>query len=360
MPSQQVDEQLVQHLYGTAVESGDWLPALERFCQLLGSCEAGFSVSRGGPNLSMVETTGRVLTREVTDRYVEHFGRFDPKLKILARKTPGYLFNDVRHFDQQFLNRDFFYQEYSLRLGTRHTLDMLAERCTGREVYLAVMRRSRAGPYEPKSEILFRQSSTHFVRALALKEKMDCLRRAGDTLDGLDFGVVVVDSFHRVTLLNRVADNRLAEEGELRVSRGILTVRSSDVDRRLNALVDSALAGHAEGGTFKVEGSIDGPLTVRVAPLPAGSRIAAPRGPAALIIIGDTKRQPRHADLSDLYNLTEAESRLALAIAEGRTLASIAARHGVKYSTVRSQLLSVMQKMGVHRQADVARVLASI
>ncbi|HLY05632.1 MAG TPA: helix-turn-helix transcriptional regulator [Rhizomicrobium sp.] len=360
MSIRHVDEQLVQHLYGTAVDTGDWRPALGRFCQLLDSCEAGFTMTAGGPDtMSMVETTGRLLTPELIDLYVRHYGRFDPKLAILAENAPGYLLNDARHFDEQFVSRDLFYQEYTRQVGTRHTLHMLAKRSASRQIYLAVMRSRRPGPYQTQAEIVFRQSSSHFVRALSLMEKVDCLRRAGDALDGLDFGIVVVDSFHRVALLNRMAEDLLAERGELQMNRGILSARRHDTDRRLKALIDSAVAGHAEGGVLEIRDAAGTGLAMRTCPLPAGSRIAAQRSPAVLIIIGGAKRRPGRADLSALYDLTEAESRLALAIAEGRTLASIAALHGVKYSTVRSQLQSVMQKMGVRRQADVVRLLAS-
>ncbi|HEX9158655.1 MAG TPA: hypothetical protein VF835_00385 [Rhizomicrobium sp.] len=361
MFSGRVDEPLVGHLYGTAVETGDWRPALERFCQLLGSCEAGFTMTAGGPDtMSMLETTGRMLTPELTGLYVRHYGRFDPKLKVLAHNAPGYLFNDARHFDERFVARDLFYQEYSRRVGTRHTLHMVAERSAGRQLYLAAMRKRRAGPYEPRSEALFRQASGHFVRALALKERMDCLRRAGDALDALDFGVLVVDSVHRVCLLNRAAEVLLLEEDELRTGRGILCAVSAHIDRRLKALIGSVLAGRGEGGVLEIPNAKGGTLTLRVVPLPASHRMGVHASSAALVLIyGKSKRQLGRRDLATLYGLTEAESRVAVAVGEGVTLTAIAARHAVRYSTVRSQLLSVMQKMGVHRQADVARLLAS-
>jgi DNA-binding CsgD family transcriptional regulator len=355
----EVDEQLIGALYGTAVETGDWRPALERCCKLLNSCEASWSIFIGRSQVHTLESTGRILTQEAFRRYAEYYGRVDPKLHIFARQQPGYLFNDACHFDEQFVAHDVFYQEYSRSLGTRHTLDMLVRREAGRGLYVAAMRPKQAGPYDARSEILFRQASGHFARALAIKEKMDCLRHAGDTLDRLDFGVIIVDSFYRVRLLNRPAEERLAKEGELRMSGGILFARSSDGNRRLKALIDAALQGRVESGVLEITDA-DATLTIRVCPLPAASRIATQRGPTALILIGGGKRRASRTDLAALYDLTEAESRVALAIAEGRTLAAIAALHGVKYSTVRSQLLSVMEKMGVHRQADVARVLASI
>jgi|SRR5579871_3873838 len=353
----QIDEQLIGALYGTAVHDGDWRPALERFCELLDSCEASLPIGTG-PNFVTVETTGRVLTPEATGRYVEHYGRFDPKQKIFAKNSPGYLFNDARHFDERFVAKDVFYQEYSRSLGTRHTLDMLVERNAKRELYLAAMRPRHAGPYEPGAEALFRQASGHFARALALKEDFDCLREAGDALDSLELGVVVVDLFHRVRLLNSAAERQLVQVGELILSRGILSSRSQVRARQLHALIDAAVSGKPEGGLMNVPKRDGSTVTLRVTPLPASSRIPVRRSPAALILIcGEAKSRLDQADLASLYGLTEAESRVAMALADGMTLAAIALRHEVKWATVRTQLLSVMQKMGVHRQADVARLL---
>jgi DNA-binding CsgD family transcriptional regulator len=308
----------------------------------------------------MVETTGRVLTPALTRLYVQHYGRFDPKLKILARNVAGYLLNDARHFDENFVARDLFYQEYSRQVGTRHTLHMLAERSAGRQVYLAVMRPRRSGPYQAEAEAYFRRASAHFMRALALKENLDRLHRVEDVLDSLEFGVAVVDSFYHVRLLNRAAKWQLMQDGELHLCRGMLSARSPARARKLHALIDFAASGDPEGGVMRVSDRDGNTFTLRIAPLPADSRIATQGSPAVLILIcGESKCKLNHADLAALYGFTASESRVAIAVADGTTLAAMATRHGVKYSTVRTQLLSVMQKMSVHRQADVARLLVS-
>lgn len=53
------------------------------------------------------------------------------------------------------------------------------------------------------------------------------------------------------------------------------------------------------------------------------------------------------------FGFTPAEQRLASLLVAGKTLREAAAASGVKYSTVRSQLNSVFQKVGVQRQAEL-------
>ena len=64
--------------------------------------------------------------------------------------------------------------------------------------------------------------------------------------------------------------------------------------------------------------------------------------------------------LRQMFQLTEAEARVATAIAQGQSTEMIAQENGTSVETVRSQTKKVMQKTGVHRQGElVARLLSS-
>jgi GAF domain-containing protein len=71
-------------------------------------------------------------------------------------------------------------------------------------------------------------------------------------------------------------------------------------------------------------------------------------------------RQERHPTehlLCSRFGLTATEARVALGIARGESLVSIAERHRVAVATARSQLKAVFSKLGTHRQAElVARL----
>lgn len=77
--------------------------------------------------------------------------------------------------------------------------------------------------------------------------------------------------------------------------------------------------------------------------------IARPRGDAKLI----AERVRR------LYGLTQAEARVVSALVLGRTVDEIAFAHGVRASTVRAQVRSIYDKIGVNRQADLVRLALS-
>ncbi len=66
------------------------------------------------------------------------------------------------------------------------------------------------------------------------------------------------------------------------------------------------------------------------------------------------------AELCRTLGLTPAEARVALALANGRTLAEIAESRGVSIHTVRNQSKSAIAKSGVRRQAQLVRLVADV
>ncbi len=66
------------------------------------------------------------------------------------------------------------------------------------------------------------------------------------------------------------------------------------------------------------------------------------------------------ARLAAAYGLTRAEAGVALAVVEAGGLARAASRLGISRSTARTHLQHVFQKTGVHRQAELVRLLLTL
>ena len=63
--------------------------------------------------------------------------------------------------------------------------------------------------------------------------------------------------------------------------------------------------------------------------------------------------------LRALYEMTQAESNVAIALTNGLSPGQIAENNGTSVDTVRSQLKAIYSKMGVSKQQDVIRTLLS-
>src|SRR5581483_7111447 len=111
-----------------------WKPALRAASDVLDSAEVALAALVPG-DVPMFETTGRLLSEEARQRYEQHYGRLDPKLRLIAKGGEGFVFNDSAHFDEFFVGRDPFYQEFTRWVGSRHTLDIAIAPDRDRPVY---------------------------------------------------------------------------------------------------------------------------------------------------------------------------------------------------------------------------------
>jgi len=227
------------------------------------------------------------------------------------------------------------------------------------------MRTGAQGRYQPDEEKSFAEMAAHFARVRRLKDHLDLARGRASyavaALDQLRFGLVVLGGDGRAVVENAAA-RRIFAEGAIALRAGRLTLRDPAAARELDAMIARALAGAYEAAALRVAGAAERAWVLWVMRLPPSSPMASGEAPGAMVLIGDPDAggRIRRSALMSLYALTPAEADLALALAGGATLKTIAQDRGVKINTARSQLLAVLEKTGVHRQADLTRILATL
>jgi DNA-binding CsgD family transcriptional regulator len=84
-----------------------------------------------------------------------------------------------------------------------------------------------------------------------------------------------------------------------------------------------------------------------------------PARPVAILIVTDPERarQVHRKQLRERYGMTAAEADFALEIVKGDGRQAAAVRLGVSLATARTHLERIFAKTGVHRQAELVRVL---
>ncbi|HUH91628.1 MAG TPA: hypothetical protein VL742_00595 [Casimicrobiaceae bacterium] len=336
------------------------MPALGRFRSMIACADAAITVAVGDGEFHLT-ATHEVLAEDFSAAYIGYYHAIDPKNRFLGRDA-GKLFNDAAHFDEAFVSRDAFYQEFTIPNGMRHTLDMNIGAALGQDVYFAAMRTARQGPFDRRSEELFQLVSRHVARAVAMRRRIERTQaisaHAAAALDRLGFGIAVLDRRGRVLVRNAFAA-RLCDgtEGPAWGS----DLRAGMAGRILRPLINTVLAGHgAKVASVPREGG--GCWAVWIAALPPwnGLAIDAPGGAIVLIGAPQVRRSPKAEDLMILYGLTHSEAELARALVGGATLKEIAGVRHVKLSTVRTQLLSLLGKTGFNRQAQLTRALGCL
>lgn len=239
---------------------------------------------------------------------------------------------------------------------------------SGPFVQLSFYRTFGQEPFGRRELRLLQRLAPHFSRMARLRLRMDSRTAvepwAADLVDGLPWGVVLLDAARRSLLVNREATRILAAADGLVLGRSELRATHGEDGRSLERLMSLATAGSPagrRGGDVAItRPSGERPWLVTVVPI--GSREplrvgeAEPR--AAVHIIDPMNRLSAPGErLRAMFGLSPAEQRLAVDLVHNLTLAEAAEHHGSALSTVRTQLLRLFAKTGTSRQSELVALL---
>jgi len=109
-------------------------------------------------------------------------------------------------------------------------------------------------------------------------------------------------------------------------------------------------------------GQVTVALRWRIGPGMTQVTVRAPRLMSTVGPYRDLERRPeiRGRRLMELFGLTSAEARLAVALVQDHRLEDIAAGSSVRMPTIRTQLRATLAKTGTHRQAELVRLLLTL
>jgi DNA-binding NarL/FixJ family response regulator len=189
---------------------------------------------------------------------------------------------------------------------------------------------------------------------------------ADEALNRIAVGVFLIDVDRKVLSRNRRADELLAEADGITLGReGLLRGEKPAQTQALRDIIDVAIA---RVGTSNRQGSDAVALTrdsgkrplIAVA-CPLGREPAAPGEPAVGLFVTDPEWRSSDAAqaVAQLYGLSPAETRLALALVRGLRLDEIADEFGLSRNTVSYTLKNLFRKTETDRQADLISLFMS-
>ena len=232
------------------------------------------------------------------------------------------------------------------------------------------LQRSKAQGHAQAAEIdLVELLRPHLARALTLADQVDTLesiaRFSSAMFEASPNGLFALDGSGNILFANSRAETHLRAGDGLCANGGRLNASLSSEQAALDRLIRDASCVELKGrgGWTRVSRTNGGPpYAIFVAPLNIQDEELLAQSAKVLVIVHDTgeHRQADAAMLGGVYGLTEAEARLASALSAGHSIESAAANLGVQVTTARSQLKSVFRKVGVNRQQDLVRLLATL
>ena len=180
-------------------------------------------------------------------------------------------------------------------------------------------------------------------------------------LDRLSLGIAVLSAQGIVLDMNRAARRLLDRRDGLVFGHGKIAATDVEAQRRLDRAIAAVLAGGAER-PVSIPREKGAPLTIIIAPAVVDQSQLTGSSARAILFISDPNLVPENAGarIGSLYGLTRAEAEVAERIAIGMDAAEIAKARGTSIATARTQLKTLMAKIGASRQSDVVRSVLAI
>jgi DNA-binding CsgD family transcriptional regulator len=203
------------------------------------------------------------------------------------------------------------------------------------------------------------QRATQLCQHLA--ELQTHAKAAMNALDAWWMGWLLVDRAARVLACNHTAQVCLDRRDGLAVSNGCLVTGYADDTCSLHMLIRNAQGSSAPTASTMVtrRHSRKKSLEVMILPVQWQSRLYTELRAAAMLFVHDSEleRSSQPDILRTLYGLTRVEAGVADAVAQGKTLRMIADELEITLYTARDHLKHIFEKTGVHRQAELTRLL---
>jgi DNA-binding CsgD family transcriptional regulator/PAS domain-containing protein len=363
LSSEQVDaDSAVAALYTAAVDPTAWSAALDKLCALSGAQAANCFVQ---DTLSgeFSEYHYRGYDDSAANLYMQHYGQIDLPLQSVLSSRPGKLQTVDHLLSRSDIARSEFYQDFYIPEGFAHPCGGLLMDGDNR-IVLGLHRPTGMKPYEDNVKADLQRVLDHLPHVFRVRDMARSAQHAALAstagLDALPRGVVIVDRALRLRYLNPAAARVLKAGPELRIVARQLAAADAASMRSLQTRVRQACLPTPKVSRVPIcIPDRDGRpcLEVHVVPIPL--HVAAGlQGESASAMV--TLRRPFGPSQWRLATpppcgLSPAEAAVVDALVEGCTPTEIALRHGVRITTVRSQIAAVLRKTGARRIGDVIK-----
>lgn len=367
-------DQLLLSLYSSVLQPHTipgMLDTLDAFMQSDGIHLLGWHQLRNAATLSMA--TQRI--REVHSAYDAEARALDTRMDAGLKQPIGTIFACQQHFDDRFVSRDRFYQEFLIPLtGMRYIMGSRIHSHAGEDVFMVFNHEHGRRPFSTTQLQQFQQLIPHLSNWFTQLRQTEALRAAAwsgeQGLATLEQGVMLLGHIGQLLYVNPVAENWLQHSPWRAASNWLRQpALESAIQRTRRQRVATSLPQSWPQGQF----------VLHLLPVPQEGfqrQIALsspgmnspdnglnlhPGGDILLLIRpSHRQRQPSSVNLAALFDLSPAESRLAQALAGGLSAESYAQQQQLSLATVRSQIRAILMKSGEDNLQSLLRLLAAL
>ncbi len=361
---------MIGRIYEAGLNPALWRSVLDDLCRVLNgaACQI-YTIDCESRKLVQQWDCG--LPRQFTDEYRAYYSKLSERNDILLRNPGLSVIYDRMFFDEAEMDRSEMYR-WRAGFGFRYFIGGQLLRTDSTLSMVALQRSKRQGHVTQHEIEAFAAFRPHLGRALRVQGRLADLEQESSSawaaIEDASFGIVVLTADCRIWRCNREAERIMAEGSEIDGQGGKLTARRPIDNAALQRLIAGAVAtaqgrgGDGGGSMALAKRAGPRPYAVLVAPVPERSALLSVSGPAAVVLLTDPDHTPETPAqlLRRVYGLTRKEAQLALALAGGKTLADAAEGLRIAEGTARRHLAAIFARTGIHRQAELVRLILSL
>jgi len=381
-------DNLLTALYGSVLEPDDVHSALMRINRWL-DCDGAYLVGWNKTGGSVV--TSMVIADELhhgEGPYKAYYHSIDPRRAYMEVKKNAPFTACHHHFDQRYVNRSEFYQDFVIPHGLRYIMGGNIFHSEDRDIFIAF--NHVAGRPEFSREKLARASAlqAHLTKWSAMMMHADALRGAlsagSNALEALDQGVIALNQRLQVIFANSEAQSILGP-GLVRAGLGLQLIEGPNFYQRLRRVdltrvsetftavqtrqnestrcLVSILAIAREGSAnHMLPVGMQGMSSVEQLPGTEEGLFDGLVRPNLVVLVckseGANPIESEH--LRQLFGLTPAESKLAAALAKGMSTRDYGDNNHVSINTIRTQIRALLAKTGAGNLRALVGMLARL
>ena len=341
-----------------AIDPSQWVKALDVVAAVTRSQGAVLLPVTGNmiSALPFTESIAGSFDTYIRDEWYQRDER-NRGIDILKRRG---IVDDLDLFSEDEIKRHPYYQEFLAPHGLRWFGGVRIS--CGTDLWcLSIQRRIDQAPFSQseKDQLASLSKSLSGSAAIASAIGESIGLGALEAFEISNRGAALINRDGRIFKLNRIAEQLL--KGDIRLVKGKIVADDraacEQFERALGKLLNHPSSAIRPPIAFERKGRR--PLLAYPAKLDGLTRNALADCQVVVIFV-DMEMLPRppKATLQVGFQLSEAEARLAVHLADGEPLEKAADYLGVAKETARSQLKSIFAKVGCHRQAELVAILS--
>lgn len=375
MSQQDTFDRIVASLHDAALDESRWAAAsalIDEACRTKGNMLVfGDGQSQEDAAIFMARFCYRGQRDQDLER--EYFGVYyprDERVPRLRRLPHGQLVHVRSLYSEQEVERSATYNEALPRSQTQNSLHVRMDGPDGSRIVWVLADSIDGRGWSPAQIDLIQRLLPHVRQYVRVRHTLAEAGALGASLTGLldssTTGVVQLDRRGRIVAANDRARRLLLRGHGLCDQDGYLLARAPADNAELQRLLSRALprfGGLGAGGSTMVRRPFDlPPLVLHVSPVADGETDIRARRVAALALIVDPGGRMRIDPelVAATLELTPTESRVAVWLAEGKTVRDIARALGRTENTIRWHMKNIFNKHDISRQFELVQLVLAL